>query len=84
MLALGSFGIYLGRFLRLNSWHVLTRPFKLTGEIAGLWEPKSLKEVSAFSVTFFFFSLAVYTALVSMARLHEETQHEQFRQDDVR
>jgi len=84
MLAIGSFGIYLGRFLRLNSWDVLTRPVKLTGEIAGLWEPKSLREVTAFSVTFFFFSLAVYTALVSMARLHEETQHEQFRQDDVR
>ncbi len=72
MLALGSFGIYLGRFLRLNSWDVVTRPFKLVGDIAGLLEPKSMTELAAFSATFFLFSLAVYSFVVSMARLHED------------
>lgn len=72
MLTLGSFGIYLGRFLRLNSWDVVTRPFKLVGDISALLEPKSLTEVAAFSATFFFFSLAVYCFVVSIARLHEE------------
>jgi uncharacterized membrane protein len=72
MLALGSFGIYLGRFLRLNSWDVVTRPFKLVGDITALLEPKSLTEVAAFSTTFFFFSLTVYCFVVSIARLHEE------------
>lgn len=72
MLALGSFGIYLGRTLRLNSWDVVARPFKLVGDISALIEPQSLREVTAFSVTFFFFSLAVYTLVVSVARLHEE------------
>ncbi len=72
MLALGSFGIYLGRFLRLNSWDVVTRPFKLLANISPLLEPKSLTEVAAFSATFFFFSLAVYCFVVSVARLHEE------------
>lgn len=71
MLALGSFGIFLGRSLRLNSWDVVTRPFKLIGDISGLIDPHNAKEVSAFSVTFFFFSLAVYSFVVSMARLHE-------------
>jgi uncharacterized membrane protein len=71
MLALGSFGIYLGRFLRLNSWDVIARPFKLVGDISTLSEPKSLSEVAAFSATFFFFSLAVYGFVVSIARLHE-------------
>ena len=71
MLALGSFGIYLGRSLRLNSWDVVTRPLKLVGDISSLLEPKSAKEVGAFSVTFFFFSLAVYAFTVSIARLHE-------------
>jgi uncharacterized membrane protein len=33
MLALTSFGIYLGRILRLNSWDVLTRPGVLAREV---------------------------------------------------
>jgi uncharacterized membrane protein len=74
MLALGSFGIYLGRVLRLNSWDVVARPFKLVGDIFALFEPHSVKEVAAFSVTFFFFSLVVYSFVVSMARLHEDDQ----------
>ena len=71
MLALGSFGIYLGRVLRLNSWDV-ANPAKLVDKIATLTEPSSAKEVAAFSLTFFFFSLAVYTFVVSIARLHEQ------------
>lgn len=72
MLALGAFGIYLGRFLRLNSWDVVTRPLKLAGDVSALLGPKSRPEVAAFAVTFFFFSLAVYCLMVSVARLHEE------------
>jgi uncharacterized membrane protein len=71
MLALGSFGIYLGRFLRLNSWDVVSRPFKLAGDISSLVKPQSSTEVIAFSITFFFFSLAAYCFVVSVARLHE-------------
>lgn len=72
MLALGSFGIYLGRFLRLNSWDVLTRPIKLVRDIASLLAPMRLAETAAFSVTFFLFSLGIYAFVVSLARLHEE------------
>jgi uncharacterized membrane protein len=70
MLALGSFGIYLGRFLRLNSWDVFARPVKLAGDIAGLVESNSLREVASFCIAFFFFSLAVYGFVVSAAHLH--------------
>jgi uncharacterized membrane protein len=33
VLLLSGFGIYLGRFLRWNSWDVLTHPVELTGHI---------------------------------------------------
>ena len=70
MLALGSFGIYLGRFLRLNSWDVFTQPAKILGKTATLLDKPS--EVAAFSVTFFFFSLMAYWFLVAVARMHED------------
>lgn len=72
MLALGSFGIYLGRFLRLNSWDAILRPWKLVGHVSSLLDTASAKEVAGFTVTFFFFSLAIYSFVVSFARLHEE------------
>jgi uncharacterized membrane protein len=74
MLALGSVGIYLGRFWRLNSWDVLTKPLGLTNEWMRVRFMNESKSVAAFSVTFFFFSLAVYCFMVSMARLHEDDE----------
>ncbi len=71
MLGLGSLGIYLGRFARLNSWDVLTRPFKLLDEVADLAAPPEARLAFAFSSAFFLFSLAVYAFVVSMARIHE-------------
>ncbi len=71
MLALGSFGIFLGRDLRLNSWDVVARPVRLIRNISSLAHPPRFQEVAAFSITFFFFSLAVYAFMISLARLHE-------------
>jgi uncharacterized membrane protein len=69
-LLLGSVGVYLGRFSRLNSWDVIARPLHLLDKVSKVAEPEKARPV-AFIVAFFFFSLAVYACVVSMARIHE-------------
>jgi uncharacterized membrane protein len=33
VMALNGFGVYIGRYLRFNSWDVLANPFQLTNDI---------------------------------------------------
>jgi len=75
MLVLGSYGIYLGRFLRLNSWDVVARPTRLARHIYYFAGPGGHSDVISFTITFFFFSLAAYAFFVSIAHLHAPHPH---------
>jgi uncharacterized membrane protein len=73
-LALGAFGIYLGRFLRFNSWDAMLSPLRLMEGISALTTPAERGEVAAFCAAFFAFSLAVYFFIVSAISLHQPTR----------
>ena len=70
VLALSSFGIYLGRVQRWNSWDVFVRPGSLLGAIAsGLLHPLSHPRPMAVTVLFTTFLLASYLVFYSFARM---------------
>ena len=78
VLALNSFGIYLGRFLRWNSWDVIVNPLPLFTEIAQqVRHPVAHFQTVVFSVLFTFFFLAAYLMLVAVTRFHAELQTQQ-------
>jgi uncharacterized membrane protein len=68
-LALSSFGIYLGRVQRWNSWDVFARPGSLFGDLAsGLLDPLSHPYPIAVTMLFTSFLLASYLVFYSFAR----------------
>jgi uncharacterized membrane protein len=70
VLALSSFGIYLGRFQRWNSWDVFVRPGSLLGQIAGgVLHPLSHPRPIALTVLLTSFLLVSYLVFYSFARL---------------
>jgi uncharacterized membrane protein len=68
-LGLSSFGIYLGRVQRWNSWDVFVRPGSLFSEIAGgLLHPLSHPRPIAVTIVFTSFLVASYVVFYSFAR----------------
>jgi uncharacterized membrane protein len=65
VLVLSSFGIYLGRVQRWNSWDVFTRPGALLGDATEGLHARPL----ALTVLFASFLLATYLVLYAFARL---------------
>ena len=69
-LALSSFGIYLGRFLRWNSWDALVQPHDLFADVwAGAADPLSHVKTMAVTVLFTGFLTAAYLVLYTWLRL---------------
>jgi uncharacterized membrane protein len=56
-----GYGIYLGRFLRFNSWDAVTHPFYLIKTIfTSLFHPSHYKETWAITIAFTLFLFLVY------------------------
>ena len=68
---LSSFGIYIGRFVRLNSWDILQNPAETAMDILGLIIDPS-RRLAAFTLLYTFFFLFVYLLLYSFSHLLRE------------
>ena len=73
--ALSSFGIYLGRFQRWNSWDVISHPI---GLLTDIWQnvrhPLSHFQTFAFSTLFTLFLMSVYLIVTALTHLSEENR----------
>lgn len=68
---LSSFGIYIGRFVRLNSWDILQSPGETAQVILGLVIDPS-RRLAAFTLGYTFFFLFVYLLLYSFSHMLQE------------
>ena len=73
ILPLSSFGIYIGRFVRLNSWDILQDPTETGIQILGLIIDPT-RRLAAFTVSYTIFFFFVYLLLYSFSHmLNEQT-----------
>jgi uncharacterized membrane protein len=76
-LVAGGFGIYIGRFLRLNSWDALLNPKPLAKEIFDWFRhPRSNSDAFIFALTFSLFFSAVYFVVVAILNLRKAESKE--------
>lgn len=68
---LSSFGIYIGRFVRLNSWDILQDPAETAQEILGIIVDPSMR-LAAFTLLYTFFFLFVFLLLYSFSHMLRE------------
>ena len=68
---LSSFGVYIGRFVRLNSWDILQNPAETAVEILGLVIDPSMR-LAAFTILYTFFFLFLFVLLYSFSHMLQE------------
>jgi len=68
---LSSFGIYIGRFVRLNSWDILQNPSETAMGILGIVIDPS-KRLAVFSMSYTFFFLFIFLLLYSFSHMLQE------------
>jgi len=67
VLLMGSFGVWLGRFLRFNSWDVFVNPVDLLTGVAGyLAHPLDNAQLFVFSGLFALLLISIYLVLVAL------------------
>lgn len=72
LILISSFGIYVGRFLRWNSWDVITNPQELIVDVWQIFEhPRLHGEAYAFTFTMLLFIGASYYAWKSRTEVKE-------------
>ncbi len=69
VLGITGFGVYLGRFVRLNSWDVLTRPRGLLYDVGASVSPFDNPRAVAVTVLFSSFLIVSYVTIEMLARL---------------
>lgn len=69
--ALSSFAMYIGRFVRLNSWDILQNPAETTMEILGLVIDPTMR-LAAFTILYTLFFLFVFVLLYSFSHMLTE------------
>lgn len=69
--ALSSFGMYIGRFVRLNSWDILQDPAETAQEILGIIIDPSMR-LAAFTLLYTFFFLFIFLLLYSFSHMLRE------------
>jgi len=76
-LVAAAFGIYIGRFLRFNSWDLLLNPKPLAKEILDwIRHPRSNADAFIFALTFSLFFSAVYFVVVAILNLRRAERKE--------
>jgi uncharacterized membrane protein len=71
-IGLGGLGIYLGRFVRVNSWDLLFNPFQIARELAApVLDPLNNLRFFGFTLMFTAILLVFYLMFVSVSRAEE-------------
>ena len=68
---LSSFGIYIGRFVRLNSWDILQNPTETAITILGIVIDPT-RRLAAFTLAYTFFFLFIFLLLYSFSHMLQE------------
>jgi uncharacterized membrane protein len=75
---LGSLGVYIGRFIELNSWDVIINPFSILGSFREhfLYPPYHQVQFMTFFFLFALFFLFVFVTLFILGQLMNEQGHQ--------